>query len=82
MKRGWPVGALLITVVRQSNGEGHAVLTVVTDRGDLVLDNLNDQIALWSNTPYDYIKRQSSTNTGAWMAIDDARGLHVGSVAK
>ncbi len=26
---GWPAGALLITVVRQQNGEGHAVLTVL-----------------------------------------------------
>ena len=40
IEKGWPVGALLITVVRQRNGEGHAVLTVETDRGDLVLDSL------------------------------------------
>ncbi len=40
IEKGWPVGALLMTVVRQANGEGHAVLTVLTDRGDLVLDNL------------------------------------------
>src|SRR5690606_16939950 len=34
---GVPASQLLITVVRQSNGEGHAVLTISTDRGDLVL---------------------------------------------
>ena len=36
---GWPPSTLLIAVVRQKNGEGHAVLMVRTDRGDLILDN-------------------------------------------
>lgn len=77
--RGWPIGSLLITVVRQENGDGHAVLTVLTDRGDLVLDNLNTQIALWSTTDYQFIKRQSELNTGEWVAIDDGRATQVGS---
>ena len=46
IERGWPTGALLITVVRQESGEGHAVLTVLTDRGDLVLDNLETHVSL------------------------------------
>ena len=46
INRGWPVGSLLVTVVRQKNGDGHAVLTVLTDRGDLVLDNLNPQVVV------------------------------------
>ncbi len=62
--KGWPVGALLITVVRQRNGEGHAVLTVLTDRGDVILDNLQQRIRLWSDTDYAYVKRQSSNNAG------------------
>jgi predicted transglutaminase-like cysteine proteinase len=36
---GWPREALLITVVRDKKGEGHAVLTVKTDKGEFVLDN-------------------------------------------
>ena len=71
--KGWPVGALLITVVRQQNGDGHAVLTVLTDRGDLVLDNLEPRVKLWSQTDYQYVKRQSEFDTGKWVAIDDAR---------
>ena len=35
MERGWPESTLLITVVRDENNEGHAVLTVRTDKGDL-----------------------------------------------
>jgi predicted transglutaminase-like cysteine proteinase len=39
MELGWPQSALLITVVRDENGEGHAILTVRTTRGDYILDN-------------------------------------------
>jgi predicted transglutaminase-like cysteine proteinase len=79
IEKGWPAGTLLITVVRQVNGEGHAVLTVLTDRGDLILDNLEPRILVWSETDYTYVKRQSETYAGAWMAIDDARMTSVGS---
>jgi predicted transglutaminase-like cysteine proteinase len=78
--RGWPVGALLITVARQRNGDGHAVLTVLTDRGDLVLDNLQPRVRLWSETDYQYVKRQSEYDTGRWVSIDDARTPTVGSL--
>ena len=77
---GWPVGALLITVVRQANGDGHAVLTVLTDRGDLVLDNLDPHITVWNETPYHYIKRQSEYDTGKWVSIEDGRETLVGSL--
>ena len=73
MERGWPAAALLITVVRQTNGDGHAVLTVTTDHGDLILDNLVPDVKLWSDTSYRYLKRQSEYDTGAWMAIEDGR---------
>ena len=82
IEKGWPVGALLITVVRQRNGEGHAVLTVETDRGDLVLDSLQPRVLVWSDTDYQYVKRQSELNSGQWMAIDDARTNLVGSLTR
>ncbi len=79
IRKGWPVGTLLITVVRQANGEGHAVLTVLTDRGDLILDNLQPRVLVWNETEYSYVKRQSEVFAGGWMAIDDARMTSVGS---
>lgn len=79
---GWPAGALLITVVRQTNGEGHAVLTVRTDRGDLVLDNLEPKIKLWGETDYQFIKRQSDRNSGRWVMIEDDRAPLVGSIRR
>jgi predicted transglutaminase-like cysteine proteinase len=80
MKAGIPAGNLLITVVRQPNGDGHAVLTVNTDRGDYVLDNLDGRVLVWTATPYTYLKRQSSKNSGAWVSINDGRAVAVGSV--
>lgn len=82
IKRGWPIGSLLVTVARQKNGDGHAVLTVLTDRGDLVLDNLEEQVKMWSQTEYYYVKRQSEFDTGRWVAIDDARTQSVGSLSR
>ena len=39
MQAGWPREALLITVVRDKKGDGHAVLTVKTNHGEFILDN-------------------------------------------
>lgn len=66
---GWPRQALLITVVRDTNGDGHAVLIVKTDRGDFSLDNLERQIKLWSETGYSYVKQQSPENPNRWMGL-------------
>ncbi|MBU1174346.1 MAG: transglutaminase-like cysteine peptidase [Alphaproteobacteria bacterium] len=68
---GWPQSTLLITVVRQKNGEGHAVLMVRSDRGDLILDNQDALIRLWTDTPYQYLKRQSQADAGKWVDIVD-----------
>ena len=73
MQRGWPASALLITVVRQPNGEGHAVLTVRTDRGDFILDNLDGKVRRWNETPYHFLKRQAENHSGKWASIMDNR---------
>ncbi|MBX3566926.1 MAG: transglutaminase-like cysteine peptidase [Rhizobiaceae bacterium] len=80
MAKGVPAGDLLITVVRQRNGDGHAVLTVRTSLGDFILDNLEGRILAWSDTDYTYIKRQSELNSGVWVKINDGRADAVASV--
>jgi len=80
IKAGVPASNLLITVVRQPNGDGHAVLTVVTDLGDYILDNLEGRVLLWSDTAYTYLKRQSAMNSGKWVSVNDGRAVAVGSV--
>jgi predicted transglutaminase-like cysteine proteinase len=73
MQAGWPRTALLMTIVHEANGDGHAVLTVRTDKGEFILDNLNQKILLWSQTPYHYYKRQSQADPNAWVLLDDPR---------
>jgi len=77
---GFPESDLLMTVVLQPDGEGHAVLTVHTDRGDFILDNMRDKVSLWSDTDYTYLKRQSSLSDARWDKITDGRPALVGSV--
>jgi len=68
-ERGWPMSALLMTVVRDENGDGHAILTVRTSRGDMVLDNRQARIVAWTQTPYEYIKRQSTLDPAVWLSL-------------
>lgn len=77
---GISLANLLITVVRKPDGEGHAVLTVRTSKGDYVLDNLNDKVRPWDQTGYRFLKRQASDNTGRWVSIRDSQQILVGAV--
>lgn len=80
MAAGVPAGSLLMTVVRQPNGDGHAVLTVRTSLGEFVLDNLEPRVLAWTDTEYTYLKRQSTTSSGVWVTINDGRADAVASV--
>ena len=73
MDAGWPREALLMTVVRDEDGEGHAVLTIVTDKGDFVLDNKNETVLPWAETGYHFVKRQSQNDPNVWVVLDDGR---------
>lgn len=80
IERGFSVADLLITVVRKPDGEGHAVLTLRTTDGDYILDNLTDDVKLWTDTNYTYLKRQASFNSGRWVSIEDGRDVLVGAL--
>jgi len=73
MQLGWPRGALLITVVRDKKGDGHAVLTVRSDKGEFILDNQEAEILPWSDTGYRYVKRQSQSDPNVWVSLGDHR---------
>jgi predicted transglutaminase-like cysteine proteinase len=73
MQAGWPRQALLITIVRDKRGDGHAVLTVKTDKGEFVLDNQNPEVRLWSETGYRFVKRQSQADPNSWLALSEPR---------
>lgn len=82
MERGWPASSLLVTVVTLPNGDGHAVLTVRTDRADYALDNLNNKILPWNETKYRYLKRQSEYDSGKWVTIEHGNQKSVASVKR
>lgn len=69
IERGWPASSLLITVLRDENDEGHAVLTARTSAGDFLLDNKRAEIMTWNQSPYTFIKRQSASNPKNWVSL-------------
>lgn len=73
IQAGWPREALLITVVRDKKGDGHAVLTVKTDRGEFILDNQEPQVLPWERTGYRFVKRQSQADPNTWVLLGDPR---------
>ncbi len=68
---GLPRRAMRMTVVIDEKGEGHAVLTLITDRGDYVLDNKTSAITAWHETGYVFIKREGQ-DALAWVSLGGA----------
>lgn len=70
IERGWPSSSLLLTVVRDEKGDGHAVLTARTMQGDYILDNKISEVRIWNRTPYEFVMRQSYLNPRVWVSLD------------
>lgn len=82
IEHGFSAADIVITVVRKPDGEGHAVLTVRSTDGDYILDNLDNDVKLWTETPYRYLKRQASFHPGRWVSNENGDALMVSSVGK
>ena len=76
MEKGFPRQALLMTIVRDHNDQGHAILTIKTNGGEFILDNLTDEIKPWEATGYRFVKRQSQEDPNVWVAIEDPKKLN------
>lgn len=77
---GMPMDALRIATARRWDGGAHVVLTVATDRGDYVLDNLRNNIMPWSDTGYAWLERQAANNPWEWVTVDaDGRRARLAS---
>ena len=72
-QKGIPAEALRITVVLDEHGEGHAVLSLTTTKGDVILDNRRNEIRGWNATGYTMLKRQSAQDPRKWVALEPAR---------
>ncbi len=68
---GFPRQALLMTVVKDEHNDGHAILTLKTNRGEFVLDNLHNDIKAWNETGYRFVKRQSQVDENLWVQVGD-----------
>jgi predicted transglutaminase-like cysteine proteinase len=69
LQSGLSSKALRLSVVKTPEGIGHLVLIVVTTKGNVVLDNLTDEIRPWQNTDYQWIKIQSASNAKYWYEV-------------
>lgn len=69
VERGLPRRALRMTVVIDDIGEGHAVLMVRTNRGDLILDNKTNAILSGTRTGYTFVKREGQDGMG-WVSLN------------
>ncbi len=74
LDEGLPRQALLMTIVRDLHGDGHAILTVKTDRGEFVLDNMSEDIRPWDATGYRYVKRQAQDDPNVWLDLGGVIG--------
>jgi predicted transglutaminase-like cysteine proteinase len=72
LQAGLPAQALRLAVVDSPASGRHAVLTVATDKGDYVLDNLSGEIRSWRATDYAWIERQDATNPMTWVSLSPA----------
>jgi predicted transglutaminase-like cysteine proteinase len=68
---GWPSNALRLAVAYTAFGEGHMVLVVKTNSGDLVLDNRVNSIRRWDKTGLKWVMVQSASDPKKWMSVAD-----------
>lgn len=68
---GWPAGDVLLSEVVTITSEHHLVAVVRSDSGDLVLDNLTDQIVPWFQTRYRWLRIQTPKNPTYWASVSD-----------
>ena len=80
IEAGLPERALRLAIVVTPRENRHVVLTVSTDHGDLVLDNLNDDVKPWVDIPYQWVERQDNSGGLGWETFP--QGIALVEVAK
>jgi predicted transglutaminase-like cysteine proteinase len=75
MEAGLPVSALRLAIVDAPREGRHAVLTIATDHGDYVLDNLRGDVFAWSDPRYVWIERQDPSRALGWTSLSPLRRI-------
>lgn len=78
---GLPERALRVAIVVTPRENRHAVLTVTTDRGDFVLDNLSDNVKAWQDVDYQWIERQDNDGGLGWVNLSTAVAMNTSGTA-
>jgi predicted transglutaminase-like cysteine proteinase len=66
---GFPQSTLRHAVVLDTNGAGHDVLVIHTDRGDFAIDNLSDDVRTLGETGYSFQKILSASSDYEWKTF-------------
>ena len=64
-----------MTIVRDLKSNGHTILTVKTDSGDFVLDNLVRRDPRLERHRLSLVKRQSQPTPNMWVSINQRGGV-------
>ena len=67
--QGVAANRLLMATALDQNREPHAVLVLRTRGGDLVLDNVRNQIRPWRDTGYSFLRMQDPDAPQNWNAV-------------
>jgi predicted transglutaminase-like cysteine proteinase len=70
---GFSAGPLPLAIVLDETGVAHAVLIVLTDRGNFVLDNRRNEVLRWDQTRYQFLQHQSVKDPMTWIALSRTR---------
>lgn len=69
---GFPANALRFAVARTTRGEDHLLLVIRSDRGDLVLDNIDRDVRPASQIRHHLLIMQGPTRASGWAAAEIA----------
>jgi predicted transglutaminase-like cysteine proteinase len=70
LSAGVPRQAMHVAILRTAEAQGHAVLTIDTDKGTYVLDNLSDNVQPWEKLPYTFWSREASPGQWTFPPLD------------
>jgi predicted transglutaminase-like cysteine proteinase len=69
LEAGFSSKAVRLAVAFTGDGQGHAVVVVRTNQGDMVLDNRTSAIRRWDRTDLRWVKIESTANPRFWVSL-------------
>lgn len=70
IEAGFPASRLFFGIAYHRNMGLHTVLVARLDDADYVLDNMTSHIRRWDQTPYTWLRAQSTQDPMQWLRVD------------